>query len=74
MINTILNKSVVGFFLLTLMVFQGCKTSESRASKVIVSDGKAISKYLKTIQYSEDGKHLFGHESTIMMGGGGDLE
>ena len=56
------------------MVFEGCKTSRLAASKYTLSDGSTIAEYLKTIQYSKDGTHLFGHESTIMMGVSGNSD
>ena len=65
-----------GFFLLLLIVivFQGCKTTNKLIAKTDLVDGKTIANYLKTIQYSKDGKHLFGHESTIMMGVSGEFD
>lgn len=56
------------------MVFQGCKTSKLAPSKDSQSEGSNIANYLKNIQYSKDGKHLFGHESTIMMGVSGNSD
>ena len=67
-------KPTLLFFLFSMLIFQGCKTAESKSSKVVLSDGKTIANYLKNLQYSEGGKHLFGHESTIMMGVGGDKD
>ncbi len=67
-------KPIFLFFIFSILFFQGCKTAESTASKVVLSDGKTIANYLKTIQYSEDGKHLFGHESAIMMGVSGEKD
>ncbi|WP_354359192.1 glycosyl hydrolase [Pedobacter sp. UYP30] len=57
-----------------MILFQSCKTPGLVSSKVPLSNGATIAKYLKTIQYSADGKHLFGHESTIMMGVGGEKD
>jgi Glycosyl hydrolase family 26 len=66
-----MKKSIL--FLLVL-VFQGCKTTHNLTSKTDLVDGKTIANYLKTIQYSKDGKHLFGHETTTMMGVSGECD
>ena len=72
--NMLIKKSIAIFFLLVIIILHGCKDSETTVSKVALSEGKAIAKYLKTIQYSENGKHLFGHESAIMLGVGGEFD
>ncbi|MEJ7737167.1 MAG: glycosyl hydrolase [Chitinophagaceae bacterium] len=61
-------------FLFILLVLLGCKASKLATSKDSKSDGSTIANYLKTIQYSGDGTHLFGHESTIMMGVAGEFD
>lgn len=68
------SKSLLLFFLSAIIFFQGCKTAESNQTKVYLGDGNTIAHYLKAIQYSKDGMHLFGHESTIMMGVGGQKD
>ena len=69
-----MRKTKVLLFILSIVLVQSCKTSQKTTAKTNLSDGKTIAKYLKTIQYSEDGKHLFGHETTIMMGISGDKD
>jgi hypothetical protein len=39
-----------------------------------MSDGEKIEQYLKKNQSSPEARHLFGHESAIMMGVGGDVD
>ncbi|TDG37290.1 hypothetical protein EZJ43_04010 [Pedobacter changchengzhani] len=56
-----------------LLFFQSCKTYKSTSLGVIENNHK-LGAYLKSIQYSKDGKHLFGHESTIAMGVSGDSD
>ena len=73
-LNVLIAKRNTIFFLFFLMLIQGCKPSKLITTKESLSDGKTIANYLKTIQYSDDGKHLFGHESTIMMGVGGAFD
>ena len=67
-----LNK-VPKLFLFVLMIFHGCKTYKSAANNIFKDNYKLVS-YLKNIQYSKDGKHLFGHESTITMGVSGNSD
>ena len=67
-------KRIPAFFLFSLMVLQSCTSSKLVTSNNNRKDGSTIANYLKTIQYSDDGKHLFGHESTIMMGVAGAFD
>ena len=60
-------------FLVVPLTFQGCKTYKSTANSVF-KDNHKLGLYLKSIQYSKVGKHLFGHESTITMGVSGDFD
>ena len=69
--SRLLKKILISFFVLNFIITQGCKDVKSTVLKDVVSEREDIYKYLKTIQYSENGKHLFGHESTIMLGVGG---
>ncbi|WP_432221117.1 glycosyl hydrolase [Flavobacterium sp. TMP13] len=69
-----IKKTTVLFFVFAMLIFQGCKTAELSSSKAKVNESQTLAHYLKNLQYSEDGKHLFGHESTIMMGVGGDKD
>ncbi len=66
-----MTKRIPVFFLFVLMILDGCEPTKFAISKDRLIDGSTIANYLKTIQYSKEGKHLFGHESTIMMGVGG---
>lgn len=70
----LVKKPIFILLLLILTAFQACKVVKSTSSKDKLANGDIIASYLKTIQYSKDGKHLFGHESTIMMGVGGKLD
>jgi mannan endo-1,4-beta-mannosidase len=69
-----MKKSTLFLLVLIVFVFQGCKTTNNPISKSNKIDGKTIVNYLKNIQYSKDGKHLFGNESTIMMGVSGESD
>jgi mannan endo-1,4-beta-mannosidase len=69
-----MKKSILSSLVLIAMVFQGCKTTHKPLSNTDLVDEKTIANYLKTIQYSKDGKHLLGHESTTMMGVGGESD
>lgn len=73
-LHALVRKPTFILFLVSLMAFQACKVVKSTISKDTLADGSIIANYLKAIQYSKDGKHLFGHESTIMMGVGGKLD
>jgi len=56
-----------GTVLLLFFIGTGCGGNQSVESEVNTKK-KTISSYLKEIQKSPDGIHLFGHESAIMMG------
>lgn len=63
-----IRESLLILCLLSVVIFQSCKTLFSTSVKNDANDGKKIAEYLK------DGKHLFGHESTIMMGVAGNQD
>ncbi len=71
-LNSILTKCLG--VLIILLTIQSCKISKPTHSKYNPTNENTIGSYLKTTQYSENGKHLFGHESTIMMGVAGDSD
>lgn len=64
----LVKKILFTFLFAILIVLQGCTIAKGTSYKEPLNSGKKIASYLKTIQYSSEGKHLFGHESTIMMG------
>lgn len=70
----LITKRTAVFFLFCLIALQACQSRKLAVQKDSLPEGKTIANYLKTIQYSENGKHLFGHESTITMGVSGDFD
>lgn len=67
-------KQTTFFILFLLLILQSCQSYKTVDQEDRLVDGKTIARYLKTIQYSKEGRHLFGHESTITMGVSGDLD